>query len=198
LVQMCKPKISVEDDYLQRVDDNQSPEIARMRLQVMSNKAARLEKELRENEERHEMELAQEKASTAVKDQELLRERKKIKELQATIRDYEENLLGLQPAVKKIKVESQGLIEAVAVKEPEPVRTELIRTEPIRTEPVRTEPVRTDPDRTGPNRTEPFRSEPNRSGPNRTEPVRTDPNTTEPNRTEPKRSDSYRTGPNRT
>jgi hypothetical protein len=53
----------------------------------MSKKAARLEKELRENEERHEMELAQEKASTAGKDQELLRERKKTKELQATIRD---------------------------------------------------------------------------------------------------------------
>ena len=67
LVQMCKPKISVEDDYLQRVDDNQSPEIARMRLEVMSKKAARCERELRESEERHELELAQEKASTSVK-----------------------------------------------------------------------------------------------------------------------------------
>jgi hypothetical protein len=131
---------------LQRVDDNQSPEIARMRLEVRSKKAARLEKELLDNEERHELELAQEKASTAVKDQELLRERKKTKELQATIRDYEENLLGLQPAVKKIKVENEGLIEAVAVKEPEPSAPERVtRTEPIRTEPVRTEPVRTEP-----------------------------------------------------
>jgi hypothetical protein len=145
----------------------------------MSKKAARLEKELRENEERHEMELAQEKASTAGKDQELLRERKKTKELQATIRDYEENLLGLQPAVKKIKVENQGLIEAVAVKEPEPfapervTRPEPVRTEPIRSEPVRTEPVRTEPIRTEPVRTEPVR--PNRSEPNRTVSVRVGP-----------------------
>ena len=72
LVQMCKPKISVEDDYLQRVDDNQSPEIARMRLEVMSKKAARCERELRESKERHEQELVQEKAFTAIKDQELL------------------------------------------------------------------------------------------------------------------------------
>jgi hypothetical protein len=65
LMQMCKPKISEEEDYLRRVDDNQSPEIARIQLEVLRKKAARCEKELRENEERHEMELAQEKASTA-------------------------------------------------------------------------------------------------------------------------------------
>ncbi len=53
---MCKPKISVEDDYLRRVDENQSPEIVRIRLEVMSKNAARCERELRESEERHECE----------------------------------------------------------------------------------------------------------------------------------------------
>jgi hypothetical protein len=209
LMQMCKPKISEEEDYLRRVDDNQSPEIARIQLEVLRKKAARCEKELRENEERHEMELAQEKASTAAKDQELLQGRKKIKELLATIRDYEDNLLGLQPAVKKIKVDNQGLVEAVAVEEPEPsapergTRTEPIRTEPVRTEPVRTVPNRSEPNRTGPNRTAPVRTVPNRTGPirtepNRTEPIRTDPNLTEPNRPDPNRTEPYRTGPNQT
>jgi hypothetical protein len=170
LMQMCKPKISEEEDYLRRVDDNQSPEIARIQLEVLRKKAARCEKELRENEERHEMELAQEKASTAAKDQELLQGRKKIKELLATIRDYEDNLLGLQPAVKKIKVDNQGLVEAVAVKEPEPSAPERgTRTEPIRNEPVRTVPNRSEPYRTGPNRTEPVRTVPNRFEPNRYE-----------------------------
>ncbi len=123
-------------------------------MEVLSKKAARCERELRESEERHELELAQEKASTAAKDQELLRERKKIKELQAAIRDFEENLLGLQPAVKKIKVENLGLIKAVGVKEPEPSAPERVtRTEPVRTEPVRTETVRTEPNRFEPNRT---------------------------------------------
>ncbi len=70
----------------------------------------------------------------------------KIKELQAAIRDYEENLLGLQPAVKKIKVENQGLIKAVAVKEPEPSAPKRVTgTEPIRSEPIRTGPSRSDP-----------------------------------------------------
>jgi hypothetical protein len=117
-VQMCKPKISVENDYLRRVDDNQSPEVVRLQLDFMRKKADRCANELRELEERHEQELAQEKALNSIKDhQELLRERKKVKELQATIRNYEENLLGLQPAAKKIKVEDQGLIKAVAMKD---------------------------------------------------------------------------------
>ncbi len=117
LVQMCKPKISVEDDYLRRVDESQSPELVRLQLDFIKKKADRCANELREIEERHEQELAQEKALNSIKDQDLLRERKKVKELQATIRDFEENLLGLQPATKKIKVEDQGLIKAVAVKD---------------------------------------------------------------------------------
>ncbi len=71
---------------MRRVDENQSPEIVRMRLEVMSKKAARCEKEFLENEERHELELSQEKALTASnKNQDLLRERKKVIELRATI-----------------------------------------------------------------------------------------------------------------
>jgi hypothetical protein len=101
--QLCKPKISLEDDYLQRVDKNQSPELVRLQLDFMTKKAYRYANELRENEESHEQELAQEKALTASKDQDLLRERKKIKDLQAAIRDFEEGLLGVQPASKKIK-----------------------------------------------------------------------------------------------
>jgi hypothetical protein len=117
LVQIRKPKISVEDDYVRRIDENQSPELVRLQLDLMRKKAGRCANELREIEERHEQELAQEKALNSIKDQDLLRERKKVKELQATIRDYEENLPGLQPTAKKIKVEDQGLIKAVAVKD---------------------------------------------------------------------------------
>jgi hypothetical protein len=89
----------------------------RMRLEVMCNKIARCENEILDNEERHEQELKQEKALTAIKDQDLLRQRKKIRELQSTIREYWEMLLGAQPASKKIKVEDQGLIKAVAVED---------------------------------------------------------------------------------
>ncbi len=53
-----------------------------------------------------------------------MRERKKNKELKATIRDFEEGLLGLQPASKKIKMEDQGLITAVPVKEKDPTAPE--------------------------------------------------------------------------
>ncbi len=116
-VQMCKPTISVEDDYLRRIDGSQSPQIMRMRLDVMSNKIARCKNEIFENEERHAQELKQEKTLTAIKDQDLLRQRKKIRELQSIIREYEENLLRTQPASKKIKVEDQGLIKAVAVED---------------------------------------------------------------------------------
>ncbi len=79
-VQMCKPTISVEDDYLRRVDESQNPHIMRMRLEVMSNKIARCENEILNNEDRHERELKQEKALTAIKDQDLLRQRKKMTE----------------------------------------------------------------------------------------------------------------------
>jgi len=54
---------------------------------------------------------------TASKDQDLARERKKIRELQAAIREVEEGLLGLQPASKKSKVEDQGTIKSTAVPE---------------------------------------------------------------------------------
>ena len=54
---------------------------------------------------------------TASKDQDLARERKKIRELQAAIREVEEGLLGLQPASKKSKVEEQGTIKSTAVPE---------------------------------------------------------------------------------
>ncbi len=74
-VQMCKPRISLEDDYLQRVDKNQSPELLRMHLEFMRKKADRYADELRESEERHDQELAQEKALTASKDQDLARAR---------------------------------------------------------------------------------------------------------------------------
>ena len=100
--------ISLEDDYLRRVDESQSPELVRMQLDVMNWRADRYASDLRETEERHEQELAQEKqelaqekALTASKDQDLARERKKIRELQAAIREVEEGLLGLQPASKK-------------------------------------------------------------------------------------------------
>jgi hypothetical protein len=79
--QLCKPKISLEDDYLRRVDEKQSPELVRLQLDFMRKKADRCEKELHKNKERHEQELAQEKALTASKDQDLARERKKIREL---------------------------------------------------------------------------------------------------------------------
>ena len=109
--------ISLEDDYLRRVDESQSPELVRMQLDVMNWRADRYASDLRETEERHEQELAQEKALTTSKDQDLARERKKIRELQAAIREVEEGLLGLQPASKKSKVEDQGTIKSTAVPE---------------------------------------------------------------------------------
>ena len=100
--------ISLEDDYLRRVDESQSPELVRMQLDVMNQRADRYASE---------QELAQEKALTASKDQDLARERKKIRELQAAIREVEEGLLGLQPASKKSQVEDQGTIKSTAVPE---------------------------------------------------------------------------------
>ncbi len=66
---------------------------------------------------------------SASKDKDLARERQKIKELQAEIREFEENLLGLKTTKtkedvlddkgeappKKIKMEVEGAIRAVAV-----------------------------------------------------------------------------------
>ena len=100
--------ISLEDDYLRRVDESQSPEFVRMQLDVMNQRADRYASE---------QELAHEKALTASKDQDLARERKKIRELQAAIREVEEGLLGLQPASKKSQVEDQGTIKSTAVPE---------------------------------------------------------------------------------
>ena len=54
---------------------------------------------------------------TASKDQDLARERKKIRKLQAAIREVEEGLLGLQQASKTSKVEDQGTIKSTAVPE---------------------------------------------------------------------------------
>jgi hypothetical protein len=67
-----------------------------MQLEFMRKRADRYAQEIRDNAERHEQKLAQEKAWTASKDKDLARERLKIKELQAEIREFEESLLGLK------------------------------------------------------------------------------------------------------
>jgi hypothetical protein len=100
-----------------------------MQLEFMRKRADRYAQEIRDNAERHEQELAQEKALTASKDKDLARERLKIKELQAEIREFEESLLGLKSTKtreeilddkeeappKKVKMEVEGTIRAVAV-----------------------------------------------------------------------------------
>jgi hypothetical protein len=117
------------EDYLQKVDEHQGGELVRMQLEFMKKRADRYAQEIRDNAERHEQELAQEKALTASKEKDLARERLKINELQAEIREFEESLLGLKTTKvgeetlddkgeappKKIKMEVQGTIRAVAV-----------------------------------------------------------------------------------
>jgi hypothetical protein len=118
------------EDYLQKVEEHQGGELVRMQLEFMRKRADRYAQEIRDNNtERHEQELAQEKALTASKDKDLARERLKIKELQAEIREFEKSLLGLKSTKireeilddkeeappKKIKVEVEGTIRAVAV-----------------------------------------------------------------------------------
>ncbi len=101
----------------------------RIQLEFMRKRAERYAQEIRDNAERHEQELAQEKTLTASKDKDLARERLKIKELQAEIREFEESLLGLKSTKtreeilddkeeappKKIKMEVEGTIRTVAV-----------------------------------------------------------------------------------
>ena len=96
----------------------------RIQLEFMRKRAERYAQEIRDNAERHEQELAQEKTLTASKDKDLARERLKIKELQAEIREFEESLLGLksiktredilddkeEAPPKKIKMEVEGTI----------------------------------------------------------------------------------------
>jgi hypothetical protein len=117
------------EDYLQKVDEHQGGELVKMQLEFIRKRADRYAQEIRDNAERHEQELAQEKALTASKDKDLARERLKIKELQAEIREFEESLLGLKSTktredilddkgeapAKKIKMEIEGTIRAVAV-----------------------------------------------------------------------------------
>ena len=93
-----------------------------MQLDFMRRRADRYAQEMRDNAERHEQELAQERALSASKDKDLARERLKIKELQAEIREFEESLLGLKSTKiiedilddkeeapsKKIKTEVEG------------------------------------------------------------------------------------------
>jgi hypothetical protein len=117
------------EDYLQKIDEHQGGELVRIQLEFMKKRADRYAQEIRDNAERHEQELAKEKALTASKEKDLARERLKIKELQAEIREFEESLLGLKTTKvgeeilddkgeappKKIKMEVQGMIRAVAV-----------------------------------------------------------------------------------
>jgi len=127
--QMYAKTKDVNEDYLQKVDEHQGGELVKMQLEFMRKRAERYAQEVRDNAERHEQELAQEKALTASKDKDLARERSKIKELQAEIREFEESLLGLKSTkirgdtvedkgeapAKKIKMEIEGAIRAVAV-----------------------------------------------------------------------------------
>ncbi len=84
------------EDYLQKIDEHQGGELVRIQLEFIKKRADRYAQEICDNAERHEQELAQEKALTASKDKDLARERLKIKELQAEIREFEESLLGLK------------------------------------------------------------------------------------------------------
>ncbi len=61
----------------------------RIQLEFMKKRANRYAQEIRDNAERHEQELAQEKALTASKEKDLASKRLNIKELQAEIREFE-------------------------------------------------------------------------------------------------------------
>jgi hypothetical protein len=94
--QLYGKAIDPGEDYLQKVEEHQGGELVKVQLEFMRRRADRYAQEMRDNAERHEQELAQEKALSASKDKDLARERLKIKELQAEIREFEESLLGLK------------------------------------------------------------------------------------------------------